>query len=64
MRATNPGPGRTEMGIYELTELDSSVRSNVIGGFWLKHCPESSECPVTFYMIVCSFRNIYIKAEK
>ena len=35
------------MGIYELTELDSSVRSNVIGGFWLKHCPESSESPET-----------------
>ena len=47
MRATNSGPDRAEMNIYEWNELDSSVRSNAVGGFRLKHCPESGECPVT-----------------
>ena len=46
VRATN-SLDRTEMNIYELNELDSSVRSNAIGGFRLKHCPEFGECPVT-----------------
>ena len=45
--ATNSVFDRTEMNIYELNELDSSVRSNAIGGFRLKHCPEFGECLVT-----------------
>ena len=36
VRATNSVLYRTEMNIYELNELDSSVRSNAIGGFRLK----------------------------
>ena len=36
VRATNSVLDRTEMNIYELNELDSSVRSNAIGGFRLK----------------------------
>ena len=47
VRATNSVLDRTEMNIYELNELDSSVRSNAIGGFRLKHCPEIGECLVT-----------------
>ena len=36
VRATNSVLDRTEMNIHELNELDSSVRSNAIGGFRLK----------------------------
>ena len=36
VRATNSVLDRTEMNICELNELDSSVRSNAIGGFRLK----------------------------
>ena len=36
VRATNSVLDMTEMNIYELNELDSSVRSNAIGGFRLK----------------------------
>ena len=49
VRATNSVLNRTEMNIYELNELDSSVRSNAIGGFrlrWLffqKHQHKSRE---------------------